>query len=184
MLARTLPESAKMGTFLAVFACTSPAFLALPTDDQDGTGVCLLANILILEDDPEFGKLLVASLRTAGHTCRLCVNGTEAVALFKEEPAEVFIADVIVKVGGVAIADGGILATSRIRRLAKDMLVPLSVIAISGVRRDPSMGAMDMLKMMNGVGADALLAKPFPPNLMLQKIDELLAEQKRVLDND
>ena len=79
-----------------------------------------MAKILILEDDYSLGPMLQKFLTQAGHSVTLCRTGREAFAEFKRHPSDIFISDVIIRENGRVSSDGGLLATSRIRRRATE----------------------------------------------------------------
>ncbi len=55
-----------------------------------------MARILIVEDDAPIAVLLADHLRKAGHAVRMVGNGLEAIALYRHEPAELVILDVMI----------------------------------------------------------------------------------------
>ncbi len=131
-----------------------------------------MANVLILEDDEEFGSLLVQSLETAGHTSVLHRNATAAIAAYKEGDFDLVVADLIVKIEGRPVPDGGLTLIPSLKRLARRAGRPLPIIAISGVTQYP--GLSSALSVARTVGADVSLEKPFEPAQLLDLIDDLL----------
>lgn len=131
-----------------------------------------MAQILIMEDDPILGELLVDSLAAVGHAVTRKSNGTEALAHYRTHGADLLVADVIVKVNGEIVPDGGVILTHRAKGIAAKIGQRLPVIAISGAGGGHS--GVDVLASARGVGADATLEKPFTPDELLQAIDEQL----------
>lgn len=133
-----------------------------------------MAKILVLEDDPDFGALLFASLEDAGHHVTLVTSGTEAEEAFHQDPADLVVTDLIIRQDGRPVADGGLLLIHRIRDIAENLRKSVPIVAISGVVR--RQGMTHALNTAQHVGADEVLAKPFPPEDLLWVIDRLLSE--------
>ena len=135
-----------------------------------------MATILILEDDPDLGPLLSTSLEAAGHSVTLVASAIAGEEAFRQNPADLVVADLIIRQDGRPVADGGLLMIHRIKEIANEMRKTVPVIAISGaIRRQ---GMTHALSTAQHVGADEVLAKPFPPEDLLWLIDRLLGEGK------
>ena len=61
-----------------------------------------VARILIIDDDEAFRTLLLQMLLEAGHTAVAAVNGMEALKLFRTEPADLILTDIMMPYGGLA----------------------------------------------------------------------------------
>ncbi len=134
-----------------------------------------MASVLILEDEEEFGTLLLQSLEAMGHSVVIRQNATDAIAAYKEGEFDLVVADLIVKVGGRPVPDGGLTLIPSLRRLARRAGRYLPIIAISGVTQYP--GLSSALDVARTVGADASLEKPFDPADLLALIDDLLTRK-------
>ena len=116
-----------------------------------------MARILLLEDDDQFREVLIGVLQAAGHRVRSATNGFDGMALFRAEPADLILTDIVMPHGG--------LPTIRVLR---SECPDLPIIAMSGshVRLD----------MAGGVGANRTLAKPFSFQQLTDAVTEVLAE--------
>lgn len=131
-----------------------------------------MASVLILEDEEDFGALLRQSLEATGHSVVIRHNATAAIAAYKEADFDIVVADLIVKVGGRPVPDGGLTLIPSLRRLARGTGRRLPIIAISGVTQYP--GLSSALEVARTVGADASLEKPFDPADLIALIEDLL----------
>lgn len=130
-----------------------------------------MAKVLLLEDDMEFAELVVDTLLEEGHQVEVFVSATDALAAMASDDFDIIVADVFVKVDGRYVKDGGIILTSRVKQIQQK---DIPVIAISGSFANPNGGpAANTIKT---VGANALLAKPFHPEELLNLIYELLSK--------
>ncbi len=114
-----------------------------------------MARIIILEDDEVFRETLERVLTDAGHSVKAAGNGFDGMALFRAEPADLILTDIVMPHGG--------LQTIRVLRTE---FPSLAIIAMSGshVRLD----------MAGGIGANKMLAKPFTSEQLLNAIAEVL----------
>jgi len=114
-----------------------------------------MARIIILEDDDVFRETMVRVLTDAGHSVRAADNGFDGMAMFRAEPADLILTDIVMPHGG--------LPTIRVLRTE---FPKLAIIAMSGshVRLD----------MAGGIGANKTLAKPFTSQQLYDAINEVL----------
>lgn len=111
--------------------------------------------VLIVEDDPQYRKLLKEVLENFGYQVLTTANGKEALRAFQEQPPKLVITDIIMP------EKEGIETIRELRKLAPDV----KIIAISG----GGIGSADIyLKIAKSVGADRTIEKPMV-------IDELMA---------
>lgn len=116
-----------------------------------------MARILIIDDDEAFRALLLQMLVEAGHAAVVATNGLEALKLFRAEPADLILTDIMMPYDG--------LATIRILR---DEFPQLGIIAMSG-------GGAHRLDYARSLGALRTLAKPFNAERLTAAIAEVLA---------
>jgi CheY-like chemotaxis protein len=104
--------------------------------------------ILLVDDDDQFRDVIQMMLERQGHTVVIARNGNEAVKRFREQPPHLVITDLIMpdKEGLETIHD--------LRRITPGV----KIIAMSGGGRATP---MNYLKIAEGIGAAASLAKPF-----------------------
>jgi two-component system, chemotaxis family, chemotaxis protein CheY len=117
-----------------------------------------MADILIVEDDPQVRHLLTHILRHAGHAAREADNGRTGIAEFHDQRPALVICDILMP------DMEGIETVLALRR--EDPTTP--IIAISG-------GDRVHLKLVAKLGATATLKKPLLPHVLLSLVDGLLA---------
>lgn len=134
-----------------------------------------MAHILLLEDNLVFSQLICASLFEEGHEVVACVDATSAYDAFCGQRFDLVIADIIVRKDGQPVPDGGLSLISKVKRLCKVHNRKVPIIAISGAVHN--YGMEYMLVLAGDMGAQAVLAKPFAPNQLIEKIDTLLDQR-------
>jgi len=120
-----------------------------------------MAEILIIDDDPQMRRLLVRVLTGAGHTVHEANNGRDGVELFRRVQPLLVITDLVMP------DTEGIETIRELRQEAPT----IPILAISGG------GPPVYLRAAIGLGATAALAKPFGT-------DELLSIVKGLLSRD
>lgn len=118
-----------------------------------------MAQILIIEDDPEIRTLLERALKIAGHEVVVAVDGREGVDQYLAKPADLVITDLYMP------NQDGLETIIDLRRRSPD--VP--IIAMSG-----RPAADTMLAIAGNLGAVEILQKPFA-------VEDLLAAVGRAL---
>ncbi|MEE8294969.1 MAG: response regulator [Sphingomonadales bacterium] len=121
-----------------------------------------MADILIADDDPEILRLLEKAFTIRGHKVVVARDGEEAVDHAKSKRFDVIITDIIMP------KKAGIETILELKILYPD----IKIIAISGGGRK---GNMDFLRMAELIGATDVLAKPFEPKELLDKVENCLA---------
>ena len=117
-------------------------------------------SILVVDDEPELRDLMTRVLTRGGHRVTCAENGIEASRAVAKEHFDVVITDVIMP------ERDGIQVINELRRTYPDV----RIIAMSGgghVSRD------QYLKIAKGLGAHALLEKPFTNEDLLAAIRAL-----------
>ncbi|HEX3699351.1 MAG TPA: response regulator [Phenylobacterium sp.] len=120
------------------------------------------ANVLVVEDDAELLQLISRVLTAAGHTVLTAGNGEAGLRLFRAEPPDAVVCDIVMP------DRDGIELIPEMRRLQPNV----KLIAISGRQM---IGALDVLSLARRMGADATLAKPFAMDALSGIVDSLLA---------
>ena len=116
--------------------------------------------LLLIDDDDLLREALAAVLTAAGFKVEQAANGTEALARFRANPADLVITDLV-------MPDREGLET--IATLHREWPA-LPIIAMSGSAPRSSL----YLAMAAKLGAHRTLPKPFAPAVLLRFIDELL----------
>ena len=121
--------------------------------------------ILLAEDDPNMGLLLVDFLESAGFSVSLCKDGELALQAFQRNPFDLCLLDVMMpKMDGFELAKA-------IRH--KDEKMPIIFITAKSLKADKLNGY--------GLGADDYITKPFDEEELLWKIRAVV---RRIAAND
>ncbi len=124
-----------------------------------------MAQILVVEDDPQIRTMLKRMLEEAGYQVSLAGNGRQAIEIFLLQPADLVITDIL-------MPDKDGLETIREMREAHPKL---KMIAISGGGQLP---AAIFLKMAQTAGAVTTLNKPFGKRALLEAVQQALGPTK------
>ncbi len=141
----------------SLLECTAPE--EVPARAMTGTGS---GTILIVEDEPQVREIAAAVLKARGYEVFCAANGQEALEIAStiSLPLDLLITDVIMpKMGGPELVN---------------QLVPLHpamrVLYISGYTENSIIASTSLR------GGLAYLPKPFAPNLLARKVDEVLRQ--------
>lgn len=125
-----------------------------------------MANVILAEDDDLVRYALVRLMTEDGYAVHEARDGKEAEALLSKVSADILITDIIMP------GQEGIETVISVRASHPD----LPIIAISGGGRTQNIGHLDSAREL---GADKVLAKPFPDDVFLATIKELIASGRR-----
>lgn len=106
-----------------------------------------MADLLVVEDDPDAGEALVAILRSHGHVVRIAYDGEHGLRLLSERLPDLALLDV-----EMPVLDGPGMVVRMFIRDAGLERVP--IVLLSGVP--------DLRAVAARVGTPYYLAKPFP----------------------
>lgn len=130
-----------------------------------------MANILLVDDEPEIRAVLSRILENAGHDVEVAANGDEALKKLHGNRADLVITDIIMP---------GLDGVGLMKAMRKDF-PKLPIIAISGggyVAPAPyspdSIATNAYLTSANCAGANRTLSKPFDRQAILAAVAELL----------
>src|ERR1044072_7815283 len=123
-----------------------------------------MANILLIDDDEGVRDVILSTLKRAGHTVSVAVNGVEAGRSLKTETPALVITDII-----MPERDGleTILALQHDKRM-------IPVIAMTGMWNKSSL----YLKIAKDLGAVKILTKPFEMQELIAATNEVLGNSK------
>ncbi len=121
-----------------------------------------MARILLVDDDPDFRRMLQQTLVHFGHTVIEAANGRAGVALFRQAGADLVITDMVMP------EQDGLEVLLALRREQP----PVKFIAISG---GGPVSAAEYLKIATILGATRVLTKPIVAAALRAAIDEALA---------
>lgn len=115
-------------------------------------------NILLAEDDPNFGIVLKDYLELHDYQVTLCPDGIKAIAAFRKGKYDLCILDVMMP------GKDGFTLAREIKKLDEDM--PLIFLTAKTMKED----------MLEGfrIGADDYITKPFDSEVLLYKIKAIM----------
>ena len=118
-----------------------------------------MADILVIDDDPQMRQLITRILRGAGHTVREAEDGRGGIEAYSERPSALVISDIVMPdMDGIEVI-----------RILRGEGAEIPIIAISG-GSDPL-----YLRAATALGATASLKKPFSPEQLTLLVTTLLA---------
>lgn len=121
-------------------------------------------SVLVVDDEKPLREFVRRNLEVRGFSVRCAGNGLEALALFKQEPVDLVILDVM-----MPNMDG----LETIRRIRETSIVPIIVLSALGEEQDK-------VRALN-LGADDYLTKPFGVSELLARVQ---AVRRRAKWND
>ena len=124
--------------------------------------------ILLVEDDPNFGRILKDYLTINNYEVSLAVNGIEGFEKFNRYDFDLCILDIM-----MPFKDGLTLA-KEIREVNE--LIPLIFLTAKNLKDDVLKGYK--------IGADDYLTKPFDSEILLAKIKSILNRKSNVYNNE
>jgi DNA-binding response OmpR family regulator len=120
-----------------------------------------MARILFIDDNDEFRFMMRVILTQAGYEVLEACEGEEGTRLFRQFPSEVICCDLFMP------QKEGLETIQELRR--NDPTV--KIVAMSG---GGFAGTLDMLPVARFFGADAVLKKPFEPEVLVSIVEQLL----------
>jgi DNA-binding response OmpR family regulator len=121
-----------------------------------------VADVLIVDDDPDLGDTLADVVRLRGHQARVGYDGLEALRLISERRPDVVLFDV-----EMPVLSGPEAAYVLVLRNCGDERIP--VVLLSGVIDLPAVAA--------GVGTPYYLPKPYNLDAVLHLLHRVLVER-------
>jgi len=120
-----------------------------------------MAEILVVDDDPNARSALRRALELAGHTVRTAADGAEGERSYRAKAADAVLLDLFMP------RREGLETITALR----GAFPGVRILAMSGAV--PSL-SMDMLKAARALGADSVLRKPFTDAELLEAVEALL----------
>lgn len=121
-----------------------------------------MAKILIVDDDTKIVELLVELLDGSGYDIRKAYNGKEAILLYREDPPDLLIIDMVMPL------KGGVEVIKELRVEYPDA----KIIAMSG---DLSAIELEVLKSKSNLGVICSFEKPFDLMEVLSTVNTILS---------
>ena len=119
--------------------------------------------VLVVDDEPRIGKVLRVKLGLAGYDVITTTSGAEAIDLVKTREPDIMLLDVMMPdVTGMDVLD-------RVRSFSQ---VPVIVFT----------GSPDIARFAREFGADDCIAKPFDPDVLVEKIGSILNSGRGIVE--
>ena len=135
-------------------------------DESVSVGASGVGTILLVEDEPNLGRLLLRELQAAGYAMRHAPDGAAALRSFAQEQPDLVILDWMLP--GPAGLDG----IEVLRRLRQTSAVPVLMLTARAEEVDRVVGLE--------VGADDYLTKPFGTRELIARVRALLRRHERL----
>lgn len=120
-----------------------------------------MAEVLVVDDDPDLLELLVFTLEDEGHAVRVANDGDEALAALETRAPDCLVLDIMMP----GLDGFGVLRARRQHSLAPETRI--LILTCKTAERDYVRGWE--------LGADEYVTKPFDPEQVVHKVTELLA---------
>lgn len=122
-----------------------------------------MADVLVVEDDPDLAFLLEAFLVREGHRVLLAQNGEQGLAALSLGLPDVIVMDV-----EMPLMSGPAMSARMIAENAGRERIPIVIAS----------GAMDLALVAEHVGTPYFVEKPFPPEALLATVRRALRERR------
>ena len=123
-----------------------------------------MARIIIAEDDEIAGEIICDVLNASGHGAGLLTNGTDALNIIRFKKPDLVILDC--NMPGL----NGVLVLREMRRSADMCMIPVLILTGRQGVRDVELAMFE--------GADDYMKKPFDPDELVFRVDQLLAKKR------
>jgi DNA-binding response OmpR family regulator len=111
--------------------------------------------VLVVDDEPGVGKILSIKLRLSGFDVETTTSGAEAIELARTRPPDIMLLDILMPdITGMDVLD-------KVRSFSR---VPIIVFT----------GRPEIMQFALKLGANDFIAKPFEPDLLVEKINSIL----------
>ncbi len=127
-----------------------------------------MAEILVIDDDPDIRDLLFDALSGAGHAVRLAPDGPAGLAAAAGQAPDLVVLDWMLP------EHSGLEICQAIRADAALADVRVLMLSARGTESDISFG--------HEAGADSYIVKPFSPKALVWRVESMLAQEHRVID--
>ncbi|MBO9714275.1 response regulator transcription factor [Sphingomonas sp.] len=121
-----------------------------------------MARIIIAEDDEIVGQIAQDALIAAGHGAGVVGNGVEALRVIKARRPDLVILDCNMP------ELSGVLLVQELRKMPEFAKLPVMMLTGRRGERDEELARF--------AGADDYMKKPFDPDELVFRVDELLAK--------
>ena len=126
-----------------------------------------MADILVIDDDPDIRSLLFDTLSNAGHEVRTESNGDSGLASASQQPPDLVLLDWMMPVRSGLEVCHNLRADRALDR------VPVIMLTARGHEADIEWGF--------AAGADAYIVKPFSPRALVWRVESMLTKDRSPL---
>ena len=123
------------------------------------------AKILVVDDDPDFVEVTRIVLQERGYKVLTAGNGTEALALARQERPSLILMDVMMS----SVLEG-VSVTDQLDHDAELRRIP--VIMVSSIASTPH---AELFPTDQALAIDDWISKPVSPEYLLQRVERLLS---------
>lgn len=127
-----------------------------------------MAQILVIDDDPDIRDLLFDALSGAGHAVRVAPDGSSGLQAASGLPPDLVVLDWM-------LPNHSGLEICRAMR-ADDALAAVRVLMLS------ARGTESDIEYGHEAGADGYIVKPFSPRALVWRVESMLAQEHQVID--
>ena len=121
-----------------------------------------MADLLVVDDDPDLAELLTAFLETEGHSVRVAHDGREGLRLVSQRPPDLVVLDV-----EMPVVTGPQMSYELVVRDCGDEQIPIVLLsAVTNLHRTAAQ-----------VGTPYFLGKPFDPDALSRLVARALVER-------
>jgi len=125
---------------------------------------CMAQKILLAEDEDVLRMLVVDSLEDEGYLIDEACDGNEALRFVIDNDYDLILMDYMMPVMS------GLEVIKEIRKMADKEQVPIMMLSAKSQKTDQELVLQE--------GADYFMAKPFSPLALIERIEEILREEK------
>ena len=126
-----------------------------------------MARILVVDDDPLFLAIMSRALEEARHDVVTATQASKAIELFDKIRFDAIVCDLVLP------DQSGLQVIREARHQAPDV----AIVAISGGKSQGRSVHVDVLKMAQLVGADAVVKKPFEVFDFVSTVESTMASK-------
>jgi DNA-binding response OmpR family regulator len=116
-----------------------------------------MKRVLIVDDEPQIGKIFGLKLKLAGYEVVTTTSGAEAIDLVRKQQFDVMLLDVLMPdVTGLDVLE-------KVREFSQIPIIMFTA-------------RPDIFEIAKGIGANDYISKPFNPDHLVEKIETVLGD--------
>jgi len=121
--------------------------------------------VLVVDDEPGIGRVLHIKLGLSGYEVVITTSGTEAIELVRTQEPDIILLDILMP---------GVTGMDVIHQVRTFSQIPIIIFT----------GRPDMAQFAVNLGANDYIAKPFNPDLLVEKIGIVLGASQRIKEQN